>query len=138
VGDRRRPCSRNLASERAGEFYEEVTRGRRASHHLQVKAALALLCDVLGEANPFKTRIIAEAQIKTDKVDSRHSGRSATGQPHFEGAHLQGYGADRYEFIVAEEDEGRGLTKLVTLDERLEEQWRPEKLDFGLTRRLFV
>jgi hypothetical protein len=28
-------------------------------------------------ANPFKTRIIAEAQIKTDKVDAPHSGRNA-------------------------------------------------------------
>ena len=32
-----------LPSERVGEFYEEATRGRSASHHLQVKAALALL-----------------------------------------------------------------------------------------------
>ena len=31
-----------LLSERGGEFYEEATRGRSASHHLQVKAALAL------------------------------------------------------------------------------------------------
>ena len=29
--------------ERAGEFYEEATRSRSASHHLQVKAALAPL-----------------------------------------------------------------------------------------------
>jgi site-specific recombinase XerC len=42
-----------LPSERAGEFYEEATRGRSASHHLQVKAALALLYDVLGSTNPF-------------------------------------------------------------------------------------
>ena len=28
-----------LPPERAGEFYEEATRGRSASHHLQVKAA---------------------------------------------------------------------------------------------------
>jgi site-specific recombinase XerD len=35
-----------LPSERAGEFYEETTQGRSASHHLQVKAALALLYDV--------------------------------------------------------------------------------------------
>jgi hypothetical protein len=32
-----------LPAERRGEFYEETTRGRCASHHLQVKAALALL-----------------------------------------------------------------------------------------------
>jgi len=39
--------------ERVGEFYEEATRGRSASHHLQVKAALALLYHVLGSSNPF-------------------------------------------------------------------------------------
>jgi hypothetical protein len=32
-----------LPLDRAGEFYEETTCGRSASHHLQVKAALALL-----------------------------------------------------------------------------------------------
>jgi hypothetical protein len=32
-----------LPLERVGEFYEEATRGRSASHHLKVKAALALL-----------------------------------------------------------------------------------------------
>jgi site-specific recombinase XerD len=38
-----------LPSDRAGEFYKEATRGRSASHHhLQVKAALALLYDVVG------------------------------------------------------------------------------------------
>ena len=42
-----------LPSDRAGEFYEEATRGRSASHHLQVKAALALLYHVLGSTNPF-------------------------------------------------------------------------------------
>ena len=42
-----------LPSERAGEFYEEATRGRSASHHLQVKAALALLYNVLGTTNSF-------------------------------------------------------------------------------------
>jgi site-specific recombinase XerC len=42
-----------LPAERAGQFYEEATRGRSASHHLQVKTALALLYDVLGSTNPF-------------------------------------------------------------------------------------
>jgi hypothetical protein len=38
-----------LPSDRAGEFYKEATRRRSASHHhLQVKAALALLYDVVG------------------------------------------------------------------------------------------
>ena len=36
-----------------GEFYEEATRGRSASHNLQVKAALALLYHVLDTPNPF-------------------------------------------------------------------------------------
>ena len=42
-----------LPKERAGEFYEEATRGRSASHHLQVKAALSLLYHVLSSLNPF-------------------------------------------------------------------------------------
>ena len=37
----------------SGEYYEEATRGRSASHHLQVKATLALLYNVLGSTNPF-------------------------------------------------------------------------------------
>jgi hypothetical protein len=37
-----------LPLDRAGEFYEEATRGRSAFYHLQVKAALALLYHVLG------------------------------------------------------------------------------------------
>jgi hypothetical protein len=42
-----------LPLERAGEFYDDATRGRSASHHLQVKAALALLYDILDSTNPF-------------------------------------------------------------------------------------
>src|SRR4029077_15142844 len=38
--------------ERVGEFDDEATRGLSASHHLQVKAALALLYHVLGSTNP--------------------------------------------------------------------------------------
>ena len=34
-------------------FYEEATRGRSASHHLQARAALALLYNGLGSRNPF-------------------------------------------------------------------------------------
>lgn len=37
----------------AGTFYEEATRNRSASHHLQVKAALAFLFRVLGVPDPF-------------------------------------------------------------------------------------
>jgi hypothetical protein len=33
----------------------------------------------------------------------------------------QGFGVDRYEFIVGRENRGRGLTKLVTLEEKLEQ-----------------
>ena len=42
-----------MPTERVAEFYEEATRGRSASHHLQVKAALALLYDFLGTTSPF-------------------------------------------------------------------------------------
>ena len=48
LGDGRRPRRRNLAPERVGDFDEEAARGRSASHHLQVQAALALLYQVLG------------------------------------------------------------------------------------------
>jgi hypothetical protein len=53
VGGGRRLVLETLPSERVGEFYEEATRGRSASHHLQVKAALALLYHVLDTPNPF-------------------------------------------------------------------------------------
>jgi integrase len=43
-----------LPPQKAGEFYEEVTSGRSASHHLQVKAALSLLYEVLSSPNPFR------------------------------------------------------------------------------------
>ena len=33
----------------------------------------------------------------------------------------QGFGVDRYEFIVGRENRGSGLTKLVTLEEKLEQ-----------------
>ena len=33
----------------------------------------------------------------------------------------QGFGVDRYEFIVGRENRGRGLTKLVTLEEKLKQ-----------------
>jgi hypothetical protein len=36
-----------------GEFYEEATNGRSASHHLQVKAAFSILYHVLSSPNPF-------------------------------------------------------------------------------------
>ncbi len=52
-----------LPSERAGEFYEEATRGRSASHHLQVKAALALLYDVLGSIATTVLPLVAVALV---------------------------------------------------------------------------
>jgi hypothetical protein len=48
-GVRLKPCHQT-----GREFYEEATRGRSASHHhLQVKAPLALLYDVLDATDPF-------------------------------------------------------------------------------------
>jgi hypothetical protein len=44
---------KTLSEESAGVFHEEATRGRSASHHLQARAALALLYNVLGSRNPF-------------------------------------------------------------------------------------
>jgi hypothetical protein len=51
-----------LPSDRAGEFYEEATRGRSASHHLQVKAALALIYDVQGKSSGA-TKVLAHAGL---------------------------------------------------------------------------
>jgi hypothetical protein len=56
--------------ERIGEFYEEATRGRSASHHLQVKAALALLYHVLGSPNPF-TVSCAKVRRERQEVGGR-------------------------------------------------------------------
>jgi integrase len=59
-----------LPAERAGEFYEEATRGRSASHHLQVKAALALLYDVMGSTNPFAE--CTSAKFAPEKIELRY------------------------------------------------------------------
>ena len=67
-----------LPSERAGKFYEEATRGRSASHHLQVKAAFALLYHVLSSSNPF-----AECQapkFAPEKTELRYHTASQLGQ----------------------------------------------------------
>jgi site-specific recombinase XerD len=66
-----------LPSERAGEFYEETTRGRSASHHLQVKAALALLYDVLGSTNPFAAR--PAPKFAPEKTELRYHTASQLG-----------------------------------------------------------
>ncbi|HEY5706855.1 MAG TPA: tyrosine-type recombinase/integrase [Terrimicrobiaceae bacterium] len=67
-----------LPSERAGEFYEEATRGRGASHSLQVKAALALLYHVLGSTNPFAE--CAAPKFAPEKIELRYHTASQLGQ----------------------------------------------------------
>jgi site-specific recombinase XerD len=67
-----------LPSERVGEFYEEATRGRSASHHLQVKAALALLYHVLGSTNPFAE--CAAPKFVPEKIELRYHTASQLGQ----------------------------------------------------------
>jgi hypothetical protein len=67
-----------LPAERAGEFYKEATRGRSASHHLQVKAALALLYDVLGATNPFAE--CAVPKFAPEKIELRYHTASQLGQ----------------------------------------------------------
>ena len=67
-----------MPSERAGEFYEEATRGRSASHHLQVKAALSLLYHVLGSTNPFAE--CPAPKFAPEKTDLRYHTSSQLGQ----------------------------------------------------------
>ena len=67
-----------LSSDRAGEFYKEATRGRSASHHLQVKAALALLYDVLDTTNPFAER--PAPKFAPEKTELRYHTASQLGQ----------------------------------------------------------
>ena len=64
--------------ERVGEFYEEATRGRSASHHLQVKAALALLYHVLGSPNPFAQ--CHAPKFAPEKTELRYHTSSQLGQ----------------------------------------------------------
>jgi integrase len=64
--------------ERVGEFYEEATRGRSASHHLQVKAALALLYHVLGSPNPFAQ--CPAPKFAPEKTELRYHTASQIGQ----------------------------------------------------------
>ena len=67
-----------LPSERVGEFYEEATRGRSASHHLQVKAALALLYHVLDTPNPFS--YCHAPKFTPEKTELRYHTTSQLGQ----------------------------------------------------------
>ena len=55
-----------------------MTRGRSASHHLQVKAALALLYDVLGSTNPFAE--CPAPKFAPEKTELRYHTSSQLGQ----------------------------------------------------------
>jgi hypothetical protein len=67
-----------LPSDRAGEFYVEAARGRSASHHLQVKAALSLLYHVLGSTNPFAE--CPAPKFAPEKTELRYHTPSQLGQ----------------------------------------------------------
>jgi integrase/recombinase XerC len=67
-----------MPSERAGEFYVEATRGRSASYHLQVKAALALLYHVLDCPNPFAECVAP--RFSPEKIELRYHTASQLGQ----------------------------------------------------------
>ncbi|RYG66276.1 hypothetical protein EON80_15730 [bacterium] len=59
-----------LPQAKAEEFYSELTRGRGASCHLQVKAALALLYRVLEAPNPFADCLAPK--FRPEAVEIRH------------------------------------------------------------------
>ena len=67
-----------LPEKRAGEFYEEATRGRSASHHLQLKAALSLLYRVLGAPNPFS--YCQSPKFAPEKIELRYHTASQLGE----------------------------------------------------------
>ncbi len=67
-----------LPAERAGELYHSATHGRSASHHLQVKAALALRYKVLGSADPFIECLAPKFQI--EKTEMRYHTALQLGQ----------------------------------------------------------
>ena len=73
-----RPVEQPRCVFRLGEFYEGATRGRSASHHLQVKAALALLYDVLDATNPFAE--CAAPKFSPEKIELRYHTASQLGQ----------------------------------------------------------
>jgi hypothetical protein len=68
-----------------------------------------------GEARRDARELGREARADAELLESEYA--IIDGGP-------QGFGVDRYEFIVARENRGRGLTKLVTLDEKLEQYGR--------------
>ena len=75
---------------RVGEFYEEATRGRSASHHLQVKAALALLsiaraCPI-ERSTSFADPVVTLARAASDTP----AGIQLSAAPVFIGAQIAG------------------------------------------------
>ena len=68
-----------------------------------------------GEARRDARELGREARADAELLESEYA--IIDGGP-------QGFGVDRYEFIVGRENRGRGLTKLVTLDEKLEQYGR--------------
>jgi hypothetical protein len=56
LGGGRRARARDLARGKGREFYVDATRGRSASHHLEVKAAFSLLYKVLSQQNRTSTK----------------------------------------------------------------------------------
>ena len=68
-----------------------------------------------GEARRDARELCREARADAELLESEYT--IIDGGP-------QGFGLDRYEFIVGRENRGRGLTKLVTLDEKLEQYGR--------------
>lgn len=67
-----------LPQAKAEKIYAELTRGRGASHHLQVKDASALLYRVLDAPNPFAICLAPKFQV--DAVEIRHLEAGALGK----------------------------------------------------------
>ena len=68
-----------------------------------------------GEARRDARELGREARADAELLESEYA--IIDGGP-------QGFGVDRYKFIVGRENRGSGLTKLVTLDEKLEQYGR--------------
>ena len=73
MGGGRRPRPGNLPGRKGREEDD-----RRASHHLQVKAALALLYHVLGSPNPFAECLAPK--FAPEKTELRYHTSSQLGQ----------------------------------------------------------
>jgi hypothetical protein len=87
--------------ERVGEFYEEATRGRSASHHLQVKAALALpsiarACPI-ERSTSFADPVVTLARAASDTP----VGIRLSAAPAFIGAQIAGGGGGNIGVSVA-------------------------------------